>query len=243
MNVFKRLNSLFISLVLSINAMGCATYNPMALVFHKSNVLAQSDVQVEFDEYYSPDRSKLIFDANLNKKNIFPLAVRVENASQKIWVVDYEKIFLESDSGKRYHLFGEEEIKKERRKWETGYALVPTIPNVVVITLPVMIAGASSSLALSSVFYAVLLPIFIPIAVLMAGGEIWKAKKVNKQIKEDITHKTLPIRQELKPGDTVQGVVFFDIRDKRKNGPFKAIVELNDSTLNQSLVFDHSFIV
>lgn len=236
-----RLISVSIFLAFSLQTAGCAHYNPMALVFLPRDILVRNAVHVQIEEYYSAERGKMLFDSDLGKHGIFTLAVRVENLSRETWFVDYEKVFLEDNEGNRYPLLAAEKIKEQRKQWELGHGLAPAVPSAALITLPVMIAGASSSLVLSSVFYVVFLPILIPLALILSGESFFNAKKVNQRIKVDLAEKTLPFRTELETHESIQGVVFFEVPEKRRSRLFQGIVEVESLNSESNLIFSKQF--
>lgn len=236
-----RLISVPILLAFTLQAAGCAHYNPMALVFLPRDILTQNDVHVQIEEYYSADRGKMLLDADVGKHGVFPLAVRVENLSEETRFVDYEKVFLADDRGNRYSLLGAEKIKEQRRQWELGHGLAPAVPSAALITLPVMIAGASSSLVLASAFYVVFLPILIPLALILSGDSYLRAKRANQKMRSDLAQKTLPFRTELKTHESIQGIVFFEVPNKRRVGLFLGIVEIEGRNPQPHLSFSKQF--
>jgi len=228
-----------ISFVL-VQTTGCAAYNTVALVFHGREVIEQERVRVEFAEYYTKERGKLLFQRDLGRKGVFPLAVRVENSSGQVWIVDYEKVFLEDGNSRRYPYYEVEKVRKQRRAWEAGHGLGPAAPIVTLTLLPVMIAGASSSLILTSAFSVILLPIMIPVSVAIATVGYFQARKVSKKAKADVIAKTLPFQTRLEPSETIQGFVFFEIAKKHKNGSFRGVIELQGDPSQESLLFSRT---
>ena len=74
MSPLPRNVTVYVLLAYGFQSAGCAHYHPMSLVFVPRQIQTQGHVRVQLEEYYSPERGKLIFDADLGKHGVFRYA-------------------------------------------------------------------------------------------------------------------------------------------------------------------------
>lgn len=190
MKLFLRVR--WISLPLALLLAGCtASFEPrMAtddLMNSRLSTAAETraGLKVSVEEFFSPDKSRRAFDAELGPHGVLPLLVRVENGSADSYRLERGKIeaFLEEE--RLSPLYGYQAAEQGAKRDFVWNALVNT-----------MAMG----------------PLAIYFGVLGVAASASQAQEINRKVEHHFERLELADAQ-LKPTETVAGFVFYKLPD------------------------------
>lgn len=188
MKLFLRIR--WISLPLALLVAGCtASFDPRMnaedLMNSRLSTAAETraGLKVSVEEFFSPDKSRRAFDAELGPHGVLPLLVRIENGSADSYRLEKGKIEAFLDEERLPPLYGYQAAEQGAKRDFVWNALVNT-----------MAMG----------------PLAIYFGVLGIAASARQAQEINRQVEHHFERFELADTQ-LKPTETAAGFVFYGL--------------------------------
>ncbi|OGX03454.1 MAG: hypothetical protein A3G87_05710 [Omnitrophica bacterium RIFCSPLOWO2_12_FULL_50_11] len=184
-----------LSILLLLNS--CASYNPYPYPALQPDETPYhqlvENVEVGVMPLMDKGQMSAFFENNLREGDILPILIAFDNKGRNSYKVELDNI--------RLILPGGEDLRKT--EFERVYGALKK--NVEGRTFGGFLGGA----AIAAASFLILFPAIIIMPVLTAIG----TKDVNRKIRRDLWQKTLQETFFLHPASTVQGFVFFNLKE------------------------------
>ena len=180
-----------LSVCVTLNATGCATYRASRLPAYPvesfRSSASQGEVTLGAELWYSQEQSKLYFDTNLTKRGLAPVYVAFVNHGKLMVKLRLSELRLSASNLSRpvIPIQFSDAADRMRRK-SVGPAIVWGVLGLATLILAFIFVPIGSALAIS------------------------QTSSVNERLKQDVWNKSLK-DADLTEGQEARGVVFFEV--------------------------------